>query len=69
MQAIEFCAAVENGRLPIPEELKQLECQQVRVIVLIEQDQPERNEICLFANHTASQIAEWQGTAEDDVWT
>ena len=50
MQAIEFCAAVENGRLTLPEELQKLKRQQVRVIVLIEQDLQEQNEVCLFAN-------------------
>ena len=69
MQAIEFCAAVENGQLTLPEELQKLERQQVRVIVLIEQDLQEQHEVRLFANHAANQIKEWQGSAEDEVWT
>lgn len=36
MQAVGFKAAIENGRLAIPEEFKQLEHKLVRVILLID---------------------------------
>jgi len=68
MQAVEFRAAIENGRLAIPEEFKQLEHKLVRVVLLIEDDQ-ETSETRALSNHSAGLVKEWQGAAEDDVWT
>ena len=68
MQAFEFRAAIEDGRLVIPEEFKQLEHKRVHVVLLIEDNQ-DTAETRSLSNHSAGLVEEWQSTAEDDIWT
>ena len=67
MYAIEFETDIQNGIVKLPEDYLSLKDKHVRVVILVDEDQDER-ELRAFSEHSASLLDEWLEPAEDAIW-